>query len=247
MVHGEKMKQEYKRCAWTKELCKWPQDFQNNGYSYKGKKMYMALLNRLRVNVNGKLVSTTHKTHPNHKLWNSVVEKVRGKHNYPKNKKWLSVDLIKEVYFIMYKELNIKMPDLNYIDKGPIGKDNKEKYPTENEVMNFLKVKNKQVNIGKYRVDGLTDDNVIYEYYGDFWHANPKLYESTDILIGSNTAGDKWKHDERRVDTLNKKGYDVKIIWEKDWNDFQNNIISEEDFLKSIVLHRRKNERNTKE
>jgi very-short-patch-repair endonuclease len=238
------MKQEYRRCAWTNELCRYPQDFQNFGYSYKGKKMYMALLNKLRVNINGKLVSMTHTTHPNHILWNDVVQRVRKKNNYPENKRWLSVELIKKVYFEVYKKLKIEMPNLNYIENGPVGKDNKLKERTESLVLDYFNItddeNHRQVNIGKYRVDGVADDNVIYEYNGDFWHGNPVIYKSTSKLFGSLTAGDKWKKDKERLDVINKKGYDVKVIWEKDWNDFQNKVISEIDFLKSIIVHRRK-------
>jgi len=63
-------------------------------------------------------------------------------------------------------------------------------------------------------------NNKIIEFNGDFYHANPKLYESDSIIKISNTkiktALEIWKADEFKIKTLKKLGYDILIIWELD-------------------------------
>ena len=40
--------------------------------------------------------------------------------------------------------------------------------------------------------------NLTIEYNGDYWHANPKFYKSSDILYNNQTASDIWKVDAAR-------------------------------------------------
>ncbi len=45
----------------------------------------------------------------------------------------------------------------------------------ENRWLDYLDIKERQVRIGKYIVDGYDSmTNTIYEFNGDFWHGNPK-------------------------------------------------------------------------
>jgi len=76
-------------------------------------------------------------------------------------------------------------------------------------------------SIGKYIVDVIVDVKVI-EFYGDFWHANPKIYTSDEILAGymetPRSVQEIWDKDAKRVDDIKKLGYSVLEIWESDWN-----------------------------
>lgn len=57
----------------------------------------------------------------------------------------------------------------------------------------------------------------VIEIYGDFWHMNPKLFKSNYVNpVTKDKASDKWSLDEKRINKLIKKGYDVQIIWESD-------------------------------
>jgi hypothetical protein len=64
----------------------------------------------------------------------------------------------------------------------------------------------------------------VIEFYGDYWHANPLLYESTDTvrLPGNQRplAKEIWKKDQDRLDLMKKVPYikDVLVIWEYDYN-----------------------------
>ena len=72
----------------------------------------------------------------------------------------------------------------------------------------------------KYTVDGYDPDTkTVYEFHGDYWHGNPKIYESSDInpSVGK-TYGQLYQN------TLNKKyayvgaGFKYVEMWESDWN-----------------------------
>lgn len=78
--------------------------------------------------------------------------------------------------------------------------------------------------VGNYIVDELHyEDQIIIEINGDYVHANPDFYQSDDIirLPGSSyTAREKWQADKEKVDSLEKHGYEVLVIW---WSEFQDN------------------------
>ena len=78
-----------------------------------------------------------------------------------------------------------------------------------------------------YYVDFLYGKKII-EFYGDYFHGNPNIYNENDI-IGSKykhfLVSDKWKQDENRIDILKKNGYEILIIWEKDFKENKKIII----------------------
>jgi hypothetical protein len=63
-------------------------------------------------------------------------------------------------------------------------------------------------------------ENKIIEFNGNFYHANPELYESNSIIKMSKekilTAKEIWKKDEFKLNKLNNLGYEVLVIWEKE-------------------------------
>lgn len=76
-------------------------------------------------------------------------------------------------------------------------------------------------------VDGLIDNKIVIEYFGDFWHMNPSLFESTDIhRVTGWKAESKWREDAGRIKFMKKNGYTVFRVWESD-ADTQLKIISE--------------------
>lgn len=66
-----------------------------------------------------------------------------------------------------------------------------------------------------HRVDFLHNNKII-EFFGDYWHGNPKLYHPTD-LIRKKKVNDVWIHDQQKIDDLCAAGYDVLKIWESDF------------------------------
>ena len=64
---------------------------------------------------------------------------------------------------------------------------------------------------------------ICIEINGDFYHANPSLYQKDDLIKirGSNggiLASTIWSNDQKKREVLQSKGYEVYYIWEQDWN-----------------------------
>ena len=66
--------------------------------------------------------------------------------------------------------------------------------------------------------------NKLIEYNGTYWHADPRVYES-DALIKSISASDVWVKDKRKITCAQSQGYDVLVIWEKDFKEDKNREI----------------------
>lgn len=62
------------------------------------------------------------------------------------------------------------------------------------------------------------DSKSIIEFNGDFWHANPRIYESDFInRVTKKSASDIWKYDEKKAKFIEDRGYRVLHIWEDDY------------------------------
>ncbi|MBW3020548.1 very short patch repair endonuclease [Candidatus Woesearchaeota archaeon] len=63
-------------------------------------------------------------------------------------------------------------------------------------------------------------NNKIIEFNGDFYHANPEIYEAETIIEMSKTkikkAKEIWWKDQFKIKELKEKGYDILVIWEKE-------------------------------
>ena len=102
----------------------------------------------------------------------------------------------------------------------------------EREFFNYIKENingNVKANfpIENYIVDIIHDKKIV-EFYGDFWHANPKYFKCEDDLkYGSfdKTAEKIWENDKQRIDFLKYLGYDILVIWENDWIKNKNSCI----------------------
>lgn len=62
----------------------------------------------------------------------------------------------------------------------------------------------------------IQDYNLVVEFYGDYWHANPKIYDA-DFKIVKKTSQEIWEYDRIRNETLKKDfGVDLIIVWESE-------------------------------
>ena len=76
------------------------------------------------------------------------------------------------------------------------------------------------VGIKTFNVDILLDNKMIVEYYGDLWHCNPAKYCGEDyVRMLKMKASNRWELDRKRLEILVDAGYNVIVIWEKDWNE----------------------------
>jgi hypothetical protein len=77
-----------------------------------------------------------------------------------------------------------------------------------------FKVGNKQ-----YRADAFDPTtNTIYEFYGDYWHGNPRVFPPDKINRHNKTTfGQLYKDTIEREQALTKSGYNVVAIWEDEF------------------------------
>jgi very-short-patch-repair endonuclease len=71
--------------------------------------------------------------------------------------------------------------------------------------------------------------NLIIEFNGDAWHANPSIYSKDDKPHPINkkvTASELWKYDNIKKSAAESNGFNVLYVWENDYrNNFENMYI----------------------
>ncbi|MGI0076624.1 MAG: DUF7487 domain-containing protein [Nitrosopumilaceae archaeon] len=82
-------------------------------------------------------------------------------------------------------------------------------------------------NIGEYRilntrysVDGYCKEtNTIYEFHGDMFHGNPKIFKSHELCnpFSDLTAGELYQKTIQRENKIKELGYNLDVMWENDF------------------------------
>lgn len=86
---------------------------------------------------------------------------------------------------------------------------------------------NYEKQIGRKCIDFFdSKSNIAIEFLGDYWHANPKFYKSTD-LVYNKRASDIWKYDNDRKRLIEDAMPNINIIeiWESDYLKTPGNIV----------------------
>lgn len=71
----------------------------------------------------------------------------------------------------------------------------------------------------KIRVDAFVPEtNTVYEFFGDYWHGNPKRFAFSEWnrTVGR-TFGQLYNETKARLFRLEKAGYGIAYIWERDY------------------------------
>lgn len=74
-----------------------------------------------------------------------------------------------------------------------------------------------------YKADGFCEQtNTIYEFHGDIFHGNPRLFESSDVCqpFSRATAGELYTFTLFKEQCIRELGYNLVVMWE---HDFDNN------------------------
>ena len=71
-----------------------------------------------------------------------------------------------------------------------------------------------------FKSDGYCKEtNTLYEFHGDFWHGNPKIYSGEKINPkNKKTFGELYQSTMIREQKLKSLGYNLVVMWEYDWN-----------------------------
>lgn len=74
----------------------------------------------------------------------------------------------------------------------------------------------------KYRADGYCPStNTIYEFYGDYWHGNPAVFEPHDHNQHlDKTFGELYQKTIERETEIRSLGYNLETMWEQDFDTF---------------------------
>jgi hypothetical protein len=82
-----------------------------------------------------------------------------------------------------------------------------------------VKIREYKIPYTNYIVDGYDPEtNIVYEFYGDFWHGNPSLYQRDDINPMIKKAfGELYDETIKRENILKLMGFKIITIWESDF------------------------------
>lgn len=159
-------------------------------------------------------------------------------HNFAlKNDIEYTDDNRKEIWQILFDTGDIRY----WINKGYSREDavceiTKNTHKISKQSINCLSILQEEIGIDilteqpfrRYKLDGLIlEKNIAIEYYGDYWHCNPRTYLATDKFKGKLTASDIWERDLKKRTALEENGYSVFVIWEYDWKNTKDKIISD--------------------
>jgi very-short-patch-repair endonuclease len=90
----------------------------------------------------------------------------------------------------------------------------------------YYKSKNYEKQINGKCVDFYhVNSNTVIEYYGDFWHRNPKIYNS-EFVAYEKSSLTVWDEDHRRITKIkNNNNVRVIIVWESDVNKNRQKVV----------------------
>jgi hypothetical protein len=77
-----------------------------------------------------------------------------------------------------------------------------------------------------YKADGYCKEiNTIYEFHGDFWHGNPKIYKQDEINTKTNCSfKELYEKTLIKENKIKELGYNLVVIWENKWKKINNAI-----------------------
>jgi len=86
-------------------------------------------------------------------------------------------------------------------------------------IVNLDKQKSIKMNGKWFKVDGFDPKtNTIYEFYGDFWHGNPQVFDGSKINnVRKKTFDELYQSTILKEDTLKSWGFNIVTMWEHDF------------------------------
>lgn len=122
-------------------------------------------------------------------------------------------------------------PNINSINESKFEKDLRKELkkllPNRNVRKSTLRIEKRW-----FYPDVRIDDKIIIEFYGNYWHANPKLFKAEDIFHHKLKAKDIWKKDKERINILKNNGFKILIVWQDDYQKNKQKCI--DDLIKQL-------------
>jgi hypothetical protein len=59
---------------------------------------------------------------------------------------------------------------------------------------------------------------LFIEIQGDYWHANPLRYKTTDMFLNGRTASEIWRYDAEKKSAVVSSGKQYLELWEHELN-----------------------------
>ncbi len=82
----------------------------------------------------------------------------------------------------------------------------------------------------RYYVADIFHAGRVIEFFGDYWHANPNMYDRSDVLTFPDkkvTAGEIWEKDAEKISSLRASDLEVMVVWEHDYKNDQKSVLEE--------------------
>ena len=125
------------------------------------------------------------------------------------------------------KTLNSKDPEeldrinrAKLYDGGPISKIEKKLFDHLKEHFSTIERQYCIISNGKRQYFDMKYNNKIIEFNGDYWHCNPSKYDEDHYhTLKKMTAKEIWKKDEEKNNIAISQGFQVLIVWEKDFKE----------------------------
>lgn len=116
-------------------------------------------------------------------------------------------------------------PNINSINESKLEQELRE------ELVKLLpnrNVRKTTIRISKrwFYPDVRIDENVIIEFYGDYWHANPKRFKAEEIVHHNLSARQIWNNDKQRIRILKDNGFKVFIVWQDEYHNNKKEVIN---------------------
>ena len=181
---------------------------------------------KLQVGEGNPFYGKKHKKETINKISKSRESQYTGNKNHMKQEK----------YRKMSRDVMRKNWDNGILDKEVISEQMKQTQRSGKIKSTITSKKEKEIikelkNMGydpisSYRIDSKICDiyvpslNLIIEYFGNYWHCNPKKYESNYFNKKKNKfAWELWEYDKKKVELIKSYDYNLEIVWESDFNE----------------------------
>jgi len=71
----------------------------------------------------------------------------------------------------------------------------------------------------RYKADGYCrETNTIYEFHGDLWHGNPKIYNAEEVSYFGKTYGELYQKTVLKETKIKELEFNLVVMWENEWN-----------------------------